>query len=129
MRKTEPACPCGSGGRYETCCGRWHAGAAAPTAEALMRSRYSAFALGLSDYLLSSWAPATRPAELKLDEPPQPKWIGLDVLSHQEAGDSATVEFIARFKVGGRAGRLHETSRFERLGGRWFYLGGREHEL
>ncbi|MCX9155286.1 YchJ family metal-binding protein [Niveibacterium sp. 24ML] len=126
MRKAKLPCPCG-GSSYAECCGRWHGGEAAPTAEALMRSRYSAFALGLADYLLSSWAPATRPTELDLDESPKPKWIGLEVCAHHSNGDEARVEFIARFKVGGRAGRLHETSRFERIDGRWLYVDGIEH--
>ncbi|WP_374509672.1 YchJ family protein [Niveibacterium sp.] len=116
-------CPCG-GGRYAACCERWHAGEAAPDAEALMRSRYSAFALGLTDYLLATWHPDTRPATLDLDESPAPKWIGLQVLAHQAEGDSAQVEFIARYKIGGRAHRLHENSRFLRRDGRWYYVDG-----
>lgn len=116
-------CPCG-GGRYAACCGRWHAGEAAPDAEALMRSRYSAFVLGLSDYLLVTWHPDTRPATLDLDESPAPKWVGLQVLAHQADGDSAQVEFIARYKVDGRAHRLHENSRFLRSDGHWYYVDG-----
>ena len=116
-------CPCG-GGRYAACCGRWHAGEAAPDAEALMRSRYSAFVLGLSDYLLVTWHPDTRPATLDLNESPAPKWIGLQVLAHQAEGDCAQVEFIARYKIGGRAHRLHENSRFLRRDGRWYYVDG-----
>ncbi|WP_374402764.1 YchJ family protein [Niveibacterium sp.] len=116
-------CPCG-GGRYATCCGRWHAGDAAPDAEALMRSRYSAFVLGLSDYLLATWHPDTRPATLDLDESPRAKWVGLKVCSHTAEGDNAHVEFIARYKAGGRAHRLHENSRFLRSDGRWYYVDG-----
>ena len=116
-------CPCG-GGRYAACCGRWHAGEAAPDAEALMRSRYSAFVLGLSDYLLVTWHPDTRPGTLDIDESPAPKWIGLQVLAHQAEGDNAQVEFIARYKVGGRAHRLHENSRFLRSDGHWYYVDG-----
>lgn len=116
-------CPCGSGAAYAACCGRWHAGEPAPTAQALMRSRYSAFTLGLLDYLRETWHPSTRPETLE----PMPeglKWLGLEVRRAAEDGDRATVEFVARSKQGGRAMRLHETSRFVREGGRWYYVDG-----
>ncbi len=117
------ACPCG-GGAYARCCGPFHAGEAVPaTAEQLMRSRYSAYVLGLDDYLLATWHPQTRPAaqDLQGDEA---RWLGLDLRSAQEQGDAATVEFVARYKIAGRAHRLHESSRFLREDGRWFYLDG-----
>ncbi|MCU1437526.1 MAG: motif domain protein, partial [Naasia sp.] len=63
-----PDCPCGSGQPYAECCEPLHLGAAAATAEALMRSRYSAFALGLPDYVRSTWHPSTRPGSLDLDD-------------------------------------------------------------
>ena len=89
-----------------------------------MRSRYAAFVLDLRDYLLATWHTSTRPATL---EPPEPglKWLGLDVkrTASQDA-DHGTVEFVARSKLGGRAYRLHETSRFVREEGRWFYVDG-----
>ena len=117
-------CLCGSGKSAESCCHAYHAGATAPTAEALMRSRYVAYALGLEPYLLETWHISTRPAELKLDEDP-PRWLGLSIKRYeQQEIDLATVEFVARYKIGGRAYRLHETSRFVREGGRWFYLDG-----
>lgn len=116
-------CPCG-GGRYLECCGPLHDGQAAPDAEALMRSRYSAYAMGLADYLLASWHASTRPADLPPDEPPL-RWLGLDVKRHAAAGDEAVVEFVARYRQGGgRAGRLQETSRFLRERGRWYYVDG-----
>ena len=71
-------CLCGSGKSAESCCHAYHAGATAPTAEALMRSRYVAYALGLEPYLLETWHMSTRPAELKLDEDP-PRWLGLSI--------------------------------------------------
>jgi SEC-C motif domain protein len=121
------SCPCGSGRPYAACCGRWHAGPLhlqAPDAGALMRSRYSAFVLGLADYLLATWHPRTRPAALALDEPGL-KWLGLQVKDHRPLdSDHAEVEFAARSKLGGRAHRLHERSRFVREDGRWFYLDG-----
>jgi SEC-C motif-containing protein len=122
MSSTTTSCPCGSGAAADACCARWHAGDAAPSAEALMRSRYSAFVLGLADYLLATWHPATRPASLELD--PAVKWLGLDVRASRTEGDRATVEFVARSKLGGRATRLHELSRFVRESGRWYYVDG-----
>ena len=87
-----------------------------------MRSRYSAYALGLEDYLLATWHSSTRPASLDLKLGPQPKWLGLEVKATNDAGDTATVEFVARCRVGGRAQRLHELSRFVCEAGRWYYL-------
>ncbi len=117
-------CPCGQG-TYAQHCGALHAGADAPDAEALMRSRYSAYALGLADYLLATWHPGTRPAHLDLHEDPPLRWLGLDVKRHVADGDSAVVEFVARHRQGGgRAGRLHETSRFVRERQLWLYVDG-----
>ncbi len=117
-------CPCGRGA-YDTCCGPLHAGSPAADAEALMRSRYSAYAKGLADYVSDTWHAATRPGTLAFDEVPPIRWLGLDVKRHVADGDRATVEFVARFRQGGgRAGRLHETSRFVRESGRWFYVDG-----
>jgi len=89
-----------------------------------MRSRYSAYVLGLEDYLLATWHASTRPAALDLGTGPAAKWLGLDVKARTAAGDAATVEFVARCRVGGRAQRLHEVSRFVREDGRWFYVDG-----
>ncbi len=115
-------CPCGSASGYDICCGRFHAGALAPTAEALMRSRYTAYVMARTDYLLATWHPTTRPNDLQID--PAVQWLGLDVRRHVAADDDATVEFVARSKLGGRAHRLHETSRFVRETGRWYYVEG-----
>jgi len=120
-------CRCQSGAHYEDCCGRYHAGPLhlqAPTADALMRSRYSAFTLNLTDYLLATWHASTRPAQLEANEPGL-KWLGLEVRRHRVVDDHhATVEFVARSKLAGRAQRLHEISRFVREDGRWFYVDG-----
>lgn len=90
-----------------------------------MRSRYTAFTLHNADYLLASWHPTTRPESIDLDAAPQPKWIGLQIRQHIQTGDdTAIVEFVARYRVGGRAHRLHETSRFRREEGRWLYVDG-----
>jgi SEC-C motif-containing protein len=118
-------CPCGSRRSYADCCGLLHNGAIAPDAEALMRSRYSAFVLGLEFYLLASWHPDSCPPALDLAAGPVMKWIGLDVRRHEQTdADHAIVEFVTRYKVNGRAHRLHEVSRFVRAEGRWFYLDG-----
>lgn len=126
MDATTP-CPCGTGLAYAACCARWHGGPQqlqAPDAEALMRSRYSAYVLGLTDYLRDTWAAETRPAAVEPD-PAGRRWLGLDIRRHARVdADHATVEFVARSKLGGRAHRLHETSRFERRDGRWVYLDG-----
>ncbi len=127
MNTFPKACPCGSGRAYAACCGRWHAGdrhLLAPDAEALMRSRYSAYVLGLGDYLRDTWHASTRPTE-PFSFDPALRWLGLEVRHHVHTDDGhAVVEFVARSKLGGRAMRLHETSRFVREGGRWFYVDG-----
>jgi SEC-C motif domain protein len=116
-------CPCG-GADYATCCGRYHNGIPAPDAATLMRSRYSAYALKLEAYLLATWHTDTRPATLDLAAD-NTKWLGLEVKKHfSESADRATVGFVALYKIGGRAGRLHEVSRFVREEGRWFYVDG-----
>nr|WP_314623900.1 YchJ family metal-binding protein [uncultured Noviherbaspirillum sp.] len=122
QRAAAAACPCG-GGAYPLCCGRFHQGDIPASAEQLMRSRYSAYVLGLHDYLRATWHPRTRPAEQDL-QGDDARWLGLEVRSAQEHGDEATVEFIARYRLAGRGHRLHETSRFLREDGRWFYLDG-----
>jgi len=119
-------CPCGSTRPYADCCGRWHAGPLhlqAPDAEALMRSRYSAFVREDAAYLRATWHPSTCPP--RIDFEPSQRWLGLQIRGHRVIDDDqASVEFVARSKQGGRAHRLHETSRFVREGGRWFYLDG-----
>lgn len=89
-----------------------------------MRSRYSAYVPNLVDYLLATWHPGTRPASMEPNEAGL-KWLGLEVKRHAVLDeDHAVVEFVARSKLGGRAHRLHETSRFVREGGRWLYVDG-----
>ncbi|MEK6708254.1 MAG: YchJ family metal-binding protein [Pseudomonadota bacterium] len=120
-------CPCGNGNKeYADCCGRYlDGGEAAATAEALMCSRYTAYTLGREDYLLATWHHSTRPAALELTSEPRSQWLGLEVQRHEQPQpDHAVVEFVARYKVGGRAHRLHEISRFVREAGRWFYVDG-----
>ena len=122
-------CPCGrTSAKGQTlslaaCCGPYHAGQAAPDAERLMRSRYSAFVRGDVPYLLATWHASQRPATLELETAAQ--WLGLEIKQHRVTGiDTAEVEFVARFRVGGKAVRQHERSRFVREEGRWYYVDG-----
>lgn len=135
LRKTDEqaaiACPCGSGQSYYACCQAHQLGTApdATTPEKTMRARYTAFTLGLADYLRASWAPRNRPPEHWTPET-DIKWLGLKVISASAAadGNTGTVEFIARSRVAGKGQRHHETSYFERLDGRWVYVNGEIHE-
>lgn len=90
-----------------------------------MRSRYSAYALGLEPYLQTTWHASTRPPALDLSTDKGTRWLGLEVRRHETTGaDTAIVEFVARYKIGGRAYRLHEISRFVREDGHWYYVDG-----
>src|SRR5690606_14534985 len=119
-------CPCGgidaSRRTYDSCCGRFHRGAERPpTAVELMRSRYSAFVLGLDDWLFATWHPRTRPVDVTAD--PATRWTGLEILSTVDGGadeETGEVEFVARWE----GGEMHERSRFARRAGRWLYLDG-----
>ena len=119
------ACPCGSGVDYAACCGRYidHWEAPAPDAERLMRSRYTAFVRERRDYLLATWHLNTCPEDLAFEHGCQ--WLGLevrDVVTYGEA--AADVEFVARYRIHGRAVRLHERSHFVMEDGRWYYVDG-----
>ena len=122
----EPACPCASGRTFADCCGRYiDTAIPAPDAEALMRSRYTAYTLRNEAYLLATWHRSTRPSALPLTA--NQKWLGLEVRAHAidaNDPDRATVEFVARSRVGGLGIRQHELSTFLREAGRWFYLSG-----
>jgi SEC-C motif domain protein len=121
---TLQACPCDSGKPYTSCCEPLHLGVHATSALALMRSRYSAYAMGLEQYLIRTWYPDTRPSSLRLKDD-NIKWLGLTVLREEHVGPSlAIVEFVARYKVGGnRAERLHEISEFIYTDA-WYYVSG-----
>ena len=120
-----PACPCGADEVLASCCGRFIDGdALAETAEQLMRSRYTAFALGNEAYLRATWHPSSCPEDIHVSS--EVRWIGLQVKRTERGTDrdrTGIVEFVARSKRGGRARRLHETSRFVLENGRWLYLG------
>ncbi|MGW4104590.1 YchJ family protein [Streptomyces sp. NPDC004976] len=118
---TARSCPCGLPEAYEACCGRLHAGASAPTAERLMRSRYCAFVRRYGAYLLRTWHPRTRPERIDFD--PGMRWTGLEII---ETGDGSAFHSTGTvtFRASYRGGSLHERSRFERAGGAWVYVDG-----
>lgn len=122
---TNMACPCGAG-LFSGCCKPFLEGQATPPhAELLMRSRYSAYVLGLEAYLLASWHSSTRPESLDLDLQEPTTWLGLEVKRSVTQGNQAEVEFVARYRhKGGPAHRMHELSRFVFEEGRWFYVDG-----
>ena len=116
-------CPCTSGDVFGACCGPLLDGRPAPSAERLMRSRFTAFALRDADYLLRSWHPSTRPDRLDLDE--GTRWLRLDILDRAEGGPfdaRGIVEFEAFYRDASGRGSLHERSRFVREQGTWLYL-------
>jgi SEC-C motif-containing protein len=116
------SCPCG-GADYLKCCGRFIEDGEIPaTAEELMRSRYTAYTLQKEDYLRATWHGSTRPSENVAQD--GAKWLGLEVRRHAGSVDEATVEFVARYRLGAQGYRLHEVSRFVREGGRWYYVDG-----
>lgn len=125
------ACPCGSARMFADCCGPYIAGKALPpTAEALMRSRYAAYVVGSLDYLGETLAP-----EAQDDYDPEAVkrwaedsvWTGLSIRSTEAGGpgdDEGMVEFVAGYRMDGKPHKHHETSRFVRRDGRWYYLDG-----
>ncbi|WP_036279181.1 YchJ family protein [Microbacterium sp. CH12i] len=119
-------CPCTSGDTYEACCGPLLAGdAAAPTAERLMRSRFTAFATGDAAYLLRSWHPSTRPNELEVDA--ETRWTRLDILAKEAGGPFDTagvVTFEAFYREDGVRASMKERSRFVREDRTWLYVDG-----
>lgn len=120
-------CPCGSEQMYHQCCRPYHDGKTAPTAETLMRSRYSAYVMRNGAYLHRSWHSSTRPNKKSLLTVPPMDWLGLEIVRTEQGGEqdsSGRVEFIARYREGEQTGRLHETSRFVKEGGKWFYVDG-----
>ena len=125
--KNSCLCLCQSGKAYQNCCEPLHRGNAhADTALALMRSRYSAYALGNNDYVLATWHASTRPSSLE-DDATQAKWFSLKILSQSQGqpGDPhGQVEFLAKCRINGKAHRLREVSQFVWEDGQWFYLGG-----
>lgn len=123
-------CPCGgqpAGATLSACCGPFLAGEAwPPTPVTVMRSRYTAYAVGDNDHLFRTWHPTTRPADVDLDG--SLEWVGLEIISASGDEVEGVVEFAAHWRSGeGRArqdGVLRERSTFVRRAGRWFYRDG-----
>jgi SEC-C motif domain protein len=119
-------CPCGTGSNYGACCGRLISGAAqARTAEELMRSRYSAYALGALDHVFRTWHPKTRPDDIS--PAPGVEFVGLtvdDMVGGGPDDDLGVVEFTARMRTPDGTDEMHERSRFTRRAGRWMYVDG-----
>ncbi|MFT5392104.1 MAG: SEC-C motif-containing protein [Gammaproteobacteria bacterium] len=122
---TDAPCPCGARIPGDLCCAVFIGGEQAPRTPAqLMRSRYTAYVLGNREYLLSTWHASSRPASIEFE--PQARWLGLRLKSCAVASvddDVGEVEFVARYKVAGRAHRIAERSQFVREFGRWYYVG------
>ncbi len=118
-------CPCGSERAFDACCGQWleglELGRHAPSPEALMRSRYSAYVLGDIAYLMATWHPSSAPGDLEL---PPTQWVSLQILHVDQSPEAGVVEFIAIYKVNGKAAKMHEVSRFSCENGRWLYIDG-----
>ncbi len=123
-------CPCGSGSEFDDCCGPYLGGEAAPTPEALMRSRFTAFVRGDLDHIENTHAPEARAdfdraaAESRNDTV---QWVALEILDTAGGGpddDTGTVEFAGRYKSDGGAGVHHERSSFRREDDRWLYVDG-----
>ncbi|MEM8707392.1 MAG: YchJ family metal-binding protein [Actinomycetota bacterium] len=120
-------CPCGTGLDVDACCGPVLAGTPAATAEALMRSRFTAFSLGDVAHLTVSWAPETRPSNVTVD--PAQRWTRLEVIDTVKGlqlDTEGVVEFRAHFERNGQAGIRAERSRFRREAGRWVYVDGED---
>lgn len=129
------SCPCNSNKSYDDCCGRYHSNpGSAPTAEALMRSRYSAFYLKDFDYIIRTQKlidnPDQEAAEIKQAND-STQWLKLEVLeteAGQENDTNGMVAFSAHFKEGKHTGKLSERSLFNKIDGEWFYIAG-EHDV
>jgi SEC-C motif-containing protein len=119
-------CPCGTGLTLGECCEPFLTAAAQPpTAERMMRSRYTAYALRRPGYLLATWHPSTRPAKLALDQ--DIRWLGLEILGRSRGGmldTEGTVEFRATYRSDDTRLQQHENSRFVRENKTWFYVDG-----
>ncbi|MGE0397239.1 MAG: YchJ family protein [Kofleriaceae bacterium] len=124
-------CPCGSTLDDDACCARYHRGEPAPTAEALMRSRYTAYVRGEIDYLVETHDPATRQS---IDRDAiaawsrETEWLGLEIVATEYGGANdarGVVEFVARGSTTGKPFQQRERSRFRKLNGRWVYIDGK----
>ncbi len=121
------SCQCGSGLEYDQCCGLYHSGEQQPaTAESLMRSRFTAFAMRNEAYLLASWEGAKRPRRVDFSKNAV-AWVRLDIVSTKKGGardSKGMVQFKAFYLQECEEYVVNEISRFRKLRGRWYYLDG-----
>lgn len=121
MKKNNVACPCGSHLAFNACCEPLIKGAkTASSSLELMRSRYVAYTLKDQEYLKKTWINPPHPFTLD----PALKWIKLEILHHEDQASTGEVEFIAFYKISGRAQKLHEKSSFLKKDGQWYYQNG-----
>lgn len=132
MMTSNFACYCGSSKSFQLCCGVYLSGQkTAPTAEALMRSRYCAYVQKNIDYLVKTHAPPSGQVDRAgiAEWAAQVQWLGLNVIATQQGGEGdheGEVEFMAYYDIAGLKGMLHERSRFKRIAGEWRYIDARE---
>jgi SEC-C motif-containing protein len=123
----ENPCLCGSTLDYKNCCGLYHSGEKIPqTAESLMRSRFTAYAMHNADYLLATWDSNKRPEQIDFSKDTS-EWLRLEIVNLKKGGvidDKGIVEFKAYFQQDGEESVMHEISRFKKSAGRWVYLDG-----
>lgn len=130
MKKEDSLCQCGSKLLSAKCCLPFiREEAKPPTPEALMRSRYTAYALQEEAYLLNTWAEKNRPTPPLFEQQEETlKWINLKIIRSSATTDAGIVEFVATYKVNGKAYKLHEVSNFQKVNGKWYYTDGTEAE-
>lgn len=126
-KNTKEGCPCGSGKAYSKCCKIYHDGNPAPSAEELMRARYSAYCLLNKNYLIHTWHPGSRPKRIHLGEESGVHWLKLEILRTEQGGVNdkmGIIEFKAFYEMEGKTGYLHETSNFVKEDNQWYYFDG-----
>ena len=121
----QPSCPCQSGATYNVCCKPFLTKQQkVPNAEALMRSRYTAYGLADMTYIFKTWHPSTRPSLASLRADPLTDWLGLKILSTEQQTETAIVEFLASYKIASGIKQFKERSHFVLEKGKWLYLNG-----
>lgn len=126
-KNKKDACPCGSGNVYAKCCKSYHDGNPVPSAEALMRARYTAYCLGHENYLVQTWHPGSRPKRINLGDDNVIQWTRLDIIRAEQGGANdklGIIEFKAFYDIEGKTGYLHETGNFVKEDNQWYYFDG-----
>ncbi len=120
-------CPCNHSKSFDNCCEPFLLNKQIPpTPQTLMRSRFSAYSTGREEYVLATWHPSTRPASIEMRQ--SPKWLSLQIIQTSSERNKGIVEFKATYMIENKIETLHETSRFSKENGRWFYVDGDLHE-